>query len=519
MALTATLIIKLSEGGGIMAIQEANGMRLSHSAQEVDDTIDAVDAIDAKIGGDYSSTSTVASAIADAKKAGTDASSALATYKTSNDAAVANAKKAGTDASAHADALNTAIDKRVTALEGKEDKNTTYTFSDDKATDSAGNAQPVTVTKVNGHTVLSDVPEGVEGLSKPLKDPVDGSVMLYVTPSDSMVSDTGWIAQDGYPYKSIRKVTTDFKDYGNLETSDSTGTGVNLIILSSNPYKDGADDTGMPYKYRVYVDGKEYDDYTIESRELKVGYMALGYGNFSLLGESDNTGEPWWVGLIWGVGSVFVTDKAGTHSLSIHITYNRNSIVKMSTDFYDQYDDTEIKKNLLSKADSATTLSGYGITDAYTKTETYTKEEVDAALEDKANHKYNQNVNVLGVTKTTEQIGDEQAVFKKGGIFGGTAAEAGLVTRGICGITSPDENGRCTKENLYINYDGNSSYSRKLILGAESTGSAISATTAKDSYGMGHMYSAVRGDQMVNYVRTYVDNAIKAITDGNEVSY
>ena len=141
-----------------MAIQEANGMRLSHSAQEVDDTIDAVDAIDAKIGGDYSSTSTVASAIADAKKAGTDASSALATYKTSNDAAVANAKKAGTDASAHADALNTAIDKRVTALEGKEDKDTTYTFTDDTATDSSGMAQTVTVTKVNGHSVEANVP-------------------------------------------------------------------------------------------------------------------------------------------------------------------------------------------------------------------------------------------------------------------------------------------------------------------------------------------------------------------------
>lgn len=141
-----------------MAIQEANGMRLSHSAQEVDDAIDAVDAIDAKIGGDYSSTSTVAIAIADAKKAGTDASSALATYKTSNDAAVANAKKAGTDASAHADALNTAIDKRVTALEGKEDKDTTYTFTDDTATDSSGMVQTVTVTKVNGHSVETNVP-------------------------------------------------------------------------------------------------------------------------------------------------------------------------------------------------------------------------------------------------------------------------------------------------------------------------------------------------------------------------
>ena len=36
--------------------------------------------------------------------------------------------------------------------------------------------------------------------------------------------------------------------------------------------------------------------------------------------------------------------------------------------------------SISSKADSATTLSGYGITDAYMKSETYTKEEVDAAI-------------------------------------------------------------------------------------------------------------------------------------------
>ena len=33
------------------------------------------------------------------------------------------------------------------------------------------------------------------------------------------------------------------------------------------------------------------------------------------------------------------------------------------------------------KADKATTLAGYGITDAYTKTETYTQTEVNALLE------------------------------------------------------------------------------------------------------------------------------------------
>jgi hypothetical protein len=126
--------------------------------------------------------------------------------------------------------------------------------------------------------------------------------------------------------------------------------------------------------------------------------------------------------------------------------------------------------------------------------------EIKSRLDGKVNHKYNQNASVLDVTKTTEQIGDEQAVFLKGGIFGGTAAEAGLVTRGICGITSPDENGGCTKENLYINYDGGTEYKsdRQMVLQAGSVGA---------HYGHNlYQYAAARGDA----VKGYVDNATVA---------
>ena len=141
--------------------------------------------------------------------------------------------------------------------------------------------------------------------------------------------------------------------------------------------------------------------------------------------------------------------------------------------------------------------------------------EIKTRLDGKANHKYNQNANVLGVTKTTEQIGDEQAVFKKGGIFGGTDAEAGLVTRGICGITSPDENGGCAKENLYINYDGGTEYKsdRQMVLQAGSVGA---------NYGHNlYQYAAARGDA----VKGYVDNATVASaqkatndSDGNAIN-
>lgn len=136
-------------------------------------------------------------------------------------------------------------------------------------------------------------------------------------------------------------------------------------------------------------------------------------------------------------------------------------------------------------------------------------------LDNKANHKYNQNVNVLDVTKTTEQIGDEQALFTKGAVFSGTAREAGLVTRGICGITSPDENGGCTKENIYINYDGGTEYKsdRQMVLQA----GAVGAHYGHNLY----QYAAARGDA----VKGYVDNATVASaqkatndSDGNAIN-
>lgn len=59
----------------------------------------------------------IATQIADAKKAGTDATSALNTYKTSNDAAVAAAKKAGTDAASSLETYKTSNDAAVKALQ------------------------------------------------------------------------------------------------------------------------------------------------------------------------------------------------------------------------------------------------------------------------------------------------------------------------------------------------------------------------------------------------------------------
>ena len=132
-----------------------------------------------------------------------------------------------------------------------------------------------------------------------------------------------------------------------------------------------------------------------------------------------------------------------------------------------------------------------------------------------------QTATVAGINKTTytynQPTGDSDtgssngsAYFPEGIIMGGTAASAGLVTRGICGVTTPDATtGACTKENLYINYDGNNNYqsNRQLVIQAGSVGS---------HYGNNlYQYAAARGDAVKSYCdATYVKySATQSLTD------
>ncbi len=121
------------------------------------------------------------------------------------------------------------------------------------------------------------------------------------------------------------------------------------------------------------------------------------------------------------------------------------------------------------------------------------------------------NVSVAGTTKNTNSVSPDTIYVANGLIMGGTAAAAGLCTRGICGIKVPDNKGGCTKENLYLNYDGDNdtSYSRKVVLGAGSIGSSI--------YGGAYSYCAVRGDEMTSYVTNLLTNYAKSTDLSNYV--
>ena len=104
---------------------------------------------------------------------------------------------------------------------------------------------------------------------------------------------------------------------------------------------------------------------------------------------------------------------------------------------------------------------------------------------------------VLGTSKTLTKIATNQLYVEKGIVFGGSAAQARLVTRGICGVSTPESNGGCTKENLYINYDGDSTYreNRQIV---------IQAGTIGTKYNDGiYAFTAVRGDKLKAYIENF----------------
>lgn len=123
--------------------------------------------------------------------------------------------------------------------------------------------------------------------------------------------------------------------------------------------------------------------------------------------------------------------------------------------------------------------------------------------------------NVLGTNKTNTIISN-QLTLQKGAVFGGNAQNAGLVTRGICGVSTPTDDGTCEKDNLYINYDGDNSYkaSRHVILQAGEAG---------EDYGNHlYQYAAARGDAVHDwslnnfYIKSDIDNKLNNLLATND---
>lgn len=108
---------------------------------------------------------------------------------------------------------------------------------------------------------------------------------------------------------------------------------------------------------------------------------------------------------------------------------------------------------------------------------------------------YSAMAQVLGTSQNVTHFSGNKIVFQNGATFVGTALDAGLCTRGVCGT----DTGGTSKSELYLNYDGNNNYSRKVILGAGSTGESLGTNC-------GFTFCAVRGDEMKNYVKAAIES-------------
>lgn len=123
--------------------------------------------------------------------------------------------------------------------------------------------------------------------------------------------------------------------------------------------------------------------------------------------------------------------------------------------------------------------------------------------------------NILGTNKTNTIISN-QLTLQQGAVFSGNAQNAGLVTRGICGVSTPTDDGACEKDNLYINYDGDNSYkaSRHVILQAGNAG--------KDYGNHLYQYAAARGDAVHDwslnnfYIKSDIDNKLNNLLATND---
>jgi hypothetical protein len=152
--------------------------------------------------------------------------------------------------------------------------------------------------------------------------------------------------------------------------------------------------------------------------------------------------------------------------------------------------------------------------EAETKRATGKEATIDAELAKRVPYSLHKNISVVGNTKDVVKLdvpdsSNEAMYCPQGLIMGGSAQDAGLVTRGICGITFElnTTDGSCSKENLYINYDGDTTYkdNRQLILQAGRSG---------EHYGHNlYQYAAARGDAVKGYVDAQVNDEKVRATD------
>ena len=107
-------------------------------------------------------------------------------------------------------------------------------------------------------------------------------------------------------------------------------------------------------------------------------------------------------------------------------------------------------------------------------------------------------VNVAGTGRYLAKLNKQFPYITNGLVVGGTAADGGLYTRGICGVSQPNATtGACNKDHLYINTESNRrlNASRQIVLNSDRLGDQYWSTGV-------YQYAVPRGDaiyQLINH--------------------
>lgn len=217
--------------------------------------------------------------------------------------------------------------------------------------------------------------------------------------NDGVLSATGGGTADSVDWSNVQNKPNTLEGYGITDAApsnhnhDSTylklsgGTMTGPIQFSADQGQIVLDDTAAAAK--IEMDATAAEIIFTDKTNTKTNRMTVGATGATIaVGETtpgDGTGIQITVDSTNGVKIPMVAAPVNNQDAA-NKQYVDNA-VSGKANSSDVYSKTEINEkgfltstDIANKADKATTLAGYGITDAYMKTETYNKEEVDGKL-------------------------------------------------------------------------------------------------------------------------------------------
>ena len=373
-------INKKTDGIATSGNLEALARRVTTAEGEIDDLQAAI-----ADGG------SVANAIADAKKAGTDAAAAVdaleaGQVKTNKEAIEAiNNETTGilAQAKSYADGKDTAI----ATAQSKADS--AYALAESKATMTEVNA----AISGAGHAVKTEVDQAISDLDSAYKAADSALETKLQGNIDKKVDQTAYDTKVGELADKDTRLAGLISDMDTAYKAADTALGGRITTLEGQitGLSGAMHFEGIKAEVPSDVSGYESGDVIIVGEKEYVfnGTAFVEFGDVSAEGERIGAlettvgkaadGENEATGLVKSVAdnaSAINAEKSRAEGAEANLAQaDADNLVAAK-----KYADDNITALQNGKADKATTLAGYGITDAYTKTETYTKDEVQELL-------------------------------------------------------------------------------------------------------------------------------------------